>query len=242
MTCNHCFDRLVDLVKTLRGEGGCPWDRAQTPEKIKVYLIEEAYEVLAAIETRDPQAICGELGDLLFHIVFLARIFEEAGAFDVQDVLCGITEKMTRRHPHVFGSGALSDVSEVKAQWHKIKAAESREKHKGETSILDTVPVTIPPLLRAYRLKERVSRLGAGPADFEEAFTELEKRIDEVGRVVREGENEALNDVYGDALLAMVDLGLFMSGVHPETALAGAVSRFVDGFRSVEKTLKHRSQ
>jgi len=139
---NHTgLEGLVELVETLRSEGGCPWDRAQTAEKIKVYLIEEAYEVLDAIDSGDPEAVCGELGDLLFHIAFLARIYEESDTFDMERVITGILKKMIRRHPHVFGDGKVSGVGEVKVQWQDIKKTERKGEAPGP---FDSIPAALP--------------------------------------------------------------------------------------------------
>jgi len=231
------FERLVELVKTLRSEEGCPWDRAQTAEKIKVYLIEEAYEVLDAIDASEPQDVCGELGDLLFHIVFLARIFEEAGAFDMEDVLGGITEKMTRRHPHVFGEAQVGGVRDVKIQWQEIKVKEKKEAKKKESSPFDTIPLALPALLRAYRLGERAAGLGEEQWDLIDVLHHIEDEYRSLKTYALGGEHEQAAERFGELLFALVTFGRVM-GIHPENALSQALGRFVERYKLAEESLK----
>lgn len=148
---------VVDLVSTLRGPGGCPWDARQDDSSIKKYLLEEAYEVVDAIEREKPEEVCLELGDLLFQILFLAELAAERGEFDLLDVIEGVTAKMIRRHPHVFGSESVSGAEEVVKNWDKIKLAEKNGKG-GNKSILSGVPLGLPALLRAHTLQQRAER------------------------------------------------------------------------------------
>lgn len=238
---NNYFDRLVAMVRTLRSDRGCPWDQAQTPETIKVYLIEEAYEVVEAIESGNYEDVCGELGDLLFHIVFLGRIFEEVGAFNTKDVVKTITEKMIRRHPHVFGEAQVSSVDEVAEQWHEIKATEAEDKARSGASFLDAVPKKLPALMRAYRLVKRASRVGLDWQDESCVLVKLEEELDKLGAVLKKGNVEDLAEKFGDLLFNMVSLSPFI-GVHPETALTQAASKFVKRFEFVEKALKHQGR
>ena len=158
-TLSKAFVALTELMATLREPGGCPWDAEQSMRTIKMYLLEEAYEVLEAIERENSSEVCGELGDLLFQIVFLARIAEEREAFDLLGVIEGITEKMIHRHPHVFGRVKVESAEEVSKNWAEIKRTEN-----GETdpyvSLLHGVPAALPALLRAHRLSERASKAG----------------------------------------------------------------------------------
>ncbi len=234
---DNTLDGLVALVKTLRSDHGCPWDRAQTPEKIKVYVIEEAYEVLEALESGTSEDVCAELGDLLFHIVFLARQFEEVGDFNVHDVIQGITEKMIRRHPHVFGEADVSSVDDVKAQWHEIKAAEALEKDENQGHFLDGIPKKLPVMMQAYRLGERASRVGFDSVGIQGVLDGLIEFKD----VLEKGDPEKSTEEFGDLLFAMVNLSRFI-GVHPEIALAQASSKFVRRFKYVEGVLKEQGR
>jgi MazG family protein len=233
------FERLVDLVATLRGDKGCPWDRAQTPDKIKVYLIEEAYEVLDALDSGKHEEVCGELGDLLFHIVFLARLYEETRAFNIVDVISAIVEKMTDRHPHVFGKAQIDHVEDVKEQWHEIKAAESARKAQ-EPGLFSGVPAGLPALMRAYRLGERASRVGMHwQPDIEGGLAEIEDLLDGLKACFKEDKDAAIAEMLGNVMFAMIQLSRSL-GVHPETALGLAVSRFTRQLRCVEKALKQQ--
>jgi len=227
------LSRLVDLVKTLRSDTGCPWDRAQTPGKIKVYLIEEAYEVLDALESGSDEEICGELGDLLFHIVFLARLFEEAGAFDIGDVVETIVEKMIRRHPHVFGKAQVNSVDDVKAQWQEIKAAEPPKKTGKQPSSLDGVPTGLPILMRAYRLVERASRVGFKSPGIKQGVADIYGEMAALKEVLDRRKDEGYAEKLGDLLFGIITLSRSL-GVHPETALRLAVAKFVSQFEQVE--------
>jgi tetrapyrrole methylase family protein/MazG family protein len=225
--------RLVNLVKTLRSDTGCPWDRAQTPEKIKTYLIEEAYEVLDAVESGLGDAICEELGDLLFHIVFLARLFEEMGVFDMGDVIERIVDKMIHRHPHVFGDVQISCVEDVKSQWHEIKAAEPRHRAGKGYSSLETVPAELPILMRAYRLVERASRAGFQSVGINQEMAHIDAEMAMLKDVLDSGEDEKYAEKLGDILFGVVALGRSL-GVHPDTALRLAVTKFVTKFEKEE--------
>ncbi|HAO19976.1 MAG TPA: nucleoside triphosphate pyrophosphohydrolase, partial [Desulfobacteraceae bacterium] len=136
------IEALIDLIATLRGENGCPWDRKQTPQTIMIYLVEEVYELFEAIESGSPEQICEELGDVFFQILFIAGLFKESGDFDIEDVARVITEKMIHRHPHVFGNDVVNDAEDVKKRWQKLKMKEKN--HAGQNSVLDSVPPKLP--------------------------------------------------------------------------------------------------
>ena len=231
------FDRLTLLVERLRGHNGCPWDRAQTPETIKVYLIEEAYEVLEALESGEAQNVCEELGDLLFQIVFLARMFMETGDFNMEDVLQRITEKMIRRHPHVFGNDKVSNPEEVRHLWHEVKVAEAKENDTGQQSCLDSVPEKLPALMRAYRLGERAARVGLDWPNLETALKRVEVVMAQFKDSLVRDDKEKSAKRFGDLLFAVGSVGRFI-GVHPETALAQTISTFVKSVHKIEETLR----
>ena len=238
------FDDLVALMDRLRGEGGCPWDREQRPQDLRGYLLEEAYEVVEAIDRGEPGPLREELGDLLFQIVFLARIFAETGDFTIRDVIHDITEKMTRRHPHVFADSTAGTASEVLRQWEEIKRRERQEKEAGNdaggaSSALDGVPRSLPALLRAERLGARASRVGF---DWSESGEVLEKIGEEIGELRRavEGEGpERIAEEFGDVLFALANLARHL-GVHAEGALQEASSRFTSRFQQIESELRSR--
>jgi tetrapyrrole methylase family protein/MazG family protein len=228
------IDTLAELVRLLRSEKGCPWDQKQTPETIKKYLMEEAYEVMEALEDGSPAQVCGELGDLLFQLVFLACLYEEEGAFSIQDAVRLVTEKMIRRHPHVFGDKEVRDAEEVKANWHKIKLAEKGTRES--KSPFDSVPRNLPALMRAHRITERAARSGFVFPDVSGIFTEVDSTISKLKRSAEENKEETISEEFGDLLLKMVVLGRLLE-VHSETALDQALQRFIKKFRAIEPTL-----
>ena len=223
------FDGLVALVQILRSDRGCPWDREQTAEQIKTYLLEEAYELLDALESDDPGNVSAELGDLLFHIVFLARIFEEAGIFDMADVIQLITDKMIRRHPHVFGRTRLSNSDEVRDQWHKIKQREAARKDGTQRASFSSVPKNLPALMRAYRICERASRLGTDKPDVDIAVRRLDRTLEAFKESLQAEDATERGQKLGDLLFTIVQLGRIVQ-VHPEAALAQTTDRFVAQF------------
>ncbi len=220
------FDGLIALVEILRGDHGCPWDREQTPEQIKTYLLEEAYEVLDALESGNSEDLCAELGDLLFHIVFLARIFEEAEEFNIRDVVQKISEKMIRRHPHVFGQAQVSGSDEVRQRWHEIKIAEAKDKNADPNSFFDSVPQQLPALMRAYRISERAAKLGFDRQDVDSIFENLDEELAELKIALKMANSEKLAEQLGDFLFTIVNLSRFMR-VHPEAALTRTISKFI---------------
>ena len=235
------FDRLIALVKRLRSPRGCPWDQVQTPETIQIHLIEEAYEVLEAIECGKPEEVCGELGDLLFHIVFLAVMFEEVGAFNVANVVETVSEKMIRRHPHVFGEAVVTNAREVREQWHAIKMEEAKDTEAKGRSFLDSVPHKLPALMRAYRLMERASRVGVNGGDVASALIKVEQDSAALKAALTAGDEGSAAKRYGDLLFSVTNLGR-VAGVHPETALTGTISGFVTHFKLLEKGLRKQGR
>jgi tetrapyrrole methylase family protein / MazG family protein len=229
---NDAFRRLVELMATLRGPQGCPWDRKQTPESLKPFLVEECYEVIDALEDGAPDKIRDELGDLLFQIVFHARIAEESGQFTINDVITAIHEKMVRRHPHVFGDGTASTADEVVSNWEEIKRKEKG--HKDRTSILEGVPRELPSLLRAHRLQERAARVGFDWAHLNEAMPKLDEEIAEFKESLKAGDAGKIEEELGDVFFMLVNLSRFL-GVNPDEALRKTISKFIHRFRHIEE-------
>jgi tetrapyrrole methylase family protein/MazG family protein len=229
---NNPFQRLVELMATLRGPDGCPWDRKQTPESLKPFLVEECYEVVDAIEEGVPAKVRDELGDLLFQIIFHARIAEEAGQFTMDDVITAIHEKMTRRHPHVFGDDKLSTDKEVLSKWEEIKRKEKGHEHR--KSILEGVPKELPSLLRAHRLQERAARVGFDWAHLNDALPKLDEEIVEFKDSLKSEDAGKIEDELGDVFFMLVNISRFL-GVNPEDALRKTISKFINRFRYIEE-------
>ena len=225
---------LVKLIDTLRGEQGCPWDKKQTARSMSVYLIEEMYELIEAIEAEEPSDVCEELGDVLFHIFFLANIFYEKGFFDIEDIFDKIIEKMIRRHPHVFGNNSIDSADEVKEQWHQIKLKE--EENNKDKSLLDSIPVALPALLRAYRISERASTSGFDWEDVSGVLKQLDEEVSELKAEMSEGKKDGIEMEYGDILFTLVNVARFLN-IHPETALKKSIRKFEKRFKNMEKII-----
>lgn len=232
-----CLQDLMDLVARLRGDQGCPWDRKQTPESIRTYLVEEMFELIDTIDSGSPESIREELGDVLFQLVFLARLFEEKGRFDLPEAIRRNTTKMIRRHPHVFGDAHVSGTEEVRKRWGEIKKTE--KPRLGDASILDSVPAKLPALMRAYRISERAAGAGFDWEDIHGVMDKVDEELIEFKEVLANGgsnktDRTSLKLEFGDILFTLVNVARFAS-IHPETALAGSTRKFEERFRQMEK-------
>jgi len=235
---NDLFGELVQIMARLRGENGCPWDRQQTPQSIKPYFVEETYEVLEAIDEGDPGKLCEELGDVMLQVVFHARMAEEVALFGISDVLKAITQKLVRRHPHVFGNVQADTAQEVLFNWEQIKKTE-RKQATGKASALDGVPRELPALLRAHRLQEKASRVGFDWKEAREVVTKVEEELSEL-RVAMESEQpDQMESELGDLLFSLVNLSRFIA-VNPEEALRKTIARFIARFQYIEEELARR--
>ncbi len=233
------IEELLAIMRRLRDpQSGCPWDVQQTFRSIAPYTLEEAYEVVDAIERDDLPGLRDELGDLLLQVVFHARIAEEAGHFDFDDVASGISDKMRRRHPHVFGDEAVTDAAEQTRRWEAIKAEERRQQGRaGDTSALAGVSPALPGLQRAVKLTRRASRVAFDWPDAEGVFAKIAEELDEVRVEYREqGGRERLEDELGDLLFATANLARHLD-LDPEAALRRANRKFETRFRSMEQAL-----
>jgi tetrapyrrole methylase family protein / MazG family protein len=225
------FNRFVEITKRLRKE--CPWDREQTHESIRHSLIEETYETVESIDAKDYTELRNELGDILLHVVFHANIAEENGEFTLEDVIRAISDKMIRRHPHIYGNEKAENAEEVLGAWEKVKMAEGRK------SLLDGIPRELPALLRAQRLTERAATVGFDWAKKEDAWEKVEEETRELGEVVQMGDAGAIEDEFGDLLFALVNYGRFLK-VNPEMALRRTLEKFIARFRYIEDRLKEQ--
>ncbi len=224
------FADLAAIVARLRGPGGCPWDRAQTPRTMRPYLVEEAYEVVEAIESGDPGALKEELGDLLFQVVLLAQMAADAGQFTIDDVCAAIADKMVRRHPHVFDPAHREEDAGSVGAWEARKARE----RGAETSMLGGLPAALPALVRAHRVGEKVSRVGFDWPDRAAVREQGDEELAELDEALAGGDPAAIEQEYGDTLLALANLGRFL-GIGGEEALRSANDRFGARFRQVER-------
>ncbi|OGP56774.1 MAG: nucleoside triphosphate pyrophosphohydrolase [Deltaproteobacteria bacterium RBG_13_61_14] len=223
------FEQLVEVIRRLRAPDGCPWDRAQSPETLKPYVIEEAYEVVEAIEQKDPAAVCEELGDLLLQIVLQAQIYSETNAFTIADVIEAITAKMLERHPHVFGDAKADTPEEVRQNWVRIKQETKGEK----SSALGDVPRSLPALLRARRLTENAAQVGFDWSRTEEVVEKVKEEWRELEKATASGDQKKIVHEFGDLLFALVNLARFLK-INPDEALRQTLDRFTARFRFIE--------
>ena len=227
---------LWELVARLRGPGGCPWDAEQTDSDIKMYLLEEAHEVLDAIEKESPDDVREELGDLLFQIIFLCSLAEDRGEFDLADVMEEIGDKMIRRHPHVFGVEKVNSPSDVSQNWERIKRKEKGDSGSASGSLRD-VPLDLPALLRAHRLSERASKSGFDWKRREEVWDKVKEEFDELSEVISTGDRERVGEEVGDLLFSLVNLTRHWD-LNAEDVLRQANRKFIKRFSDMEGELE----
>ncbi len=224
------FKRLLNIMDDLRA--GCPWDKEQTIESLRHLTIEEVYELSDAIMASDLPAMQGELGDLMLHLVFYAKIASEQGAFDIYDVLNGISEKLIYRHPHIYSDVTVSDATDVKNNWEKLKLKE------GKKSVLEGVPKSMPPLVKAYRIQEKVKGVGFEWKAREQVWDKVIEELNELKyEVEQESDKQHLEDEFGDLLFALVNYARYL-GINPEDALERTNRKFINRFQYIESASK----
>jgi XTP/dITP diphosphohydrolase len=231
---SESFAELVRLVDVLRRE--CPWDREQTPDSVKGNLIEEAYEVVDAIEKKNPAELRGELGDLLLHVLFQTKMASEKNDFSIDEVIRGISEKLIRRHPHVFGDKEVEGSSQVAQNWEQIKLNEGRE------SLLSGIPSHLPALLQAQRMQEKASNVGFDWSEWTLAWEKLQEELDEFREELMKAQNEVspeLKEEFGDLLFSIVNVGRLV-GLHAEDSLRECNQKFKTRFQYIEAKLRER--
>jgi len=230
------FEDLVGIMEILRSPDGCPWDREQSHESLKPYLVEEAYEVLDAIDRGDLYELEDELGDLLLQVVFHATIAEESGYFNIHDVTTGICEKLIRRHPHVFSDVHVEGSDEVLTNWEAIKKEEKQEDMHVES--MERIPNGLPALMRAYKIQKKAADVGFDWDDIKDAIAKIHEELDEFLEIYETGEKKRVTEELGDLLFAVVNVCRFLK-VRPEVALSHTNEKFLRRFRFIEeKTLE----
>ena len=243
------FEDLVALMARLRAPDGCPWDRAQTPQSLRTYLLEETYEALDAIERNDPRALKDELGDLLLQVLFHAQMAAEQGRFSIDDVLTELHDKLVRRHPHVFGTAKADSPEQVVVNWEALKAAERnahadgpalRAKPEGK-SVLAGVPGTLPAQLEAYQLTRKAAQVGFDWERLEDVLAKLNEEVAELREGVAANDKDRLEDEVGDLLFVAVNVARFL-GLDPDLALRRTNRKFVARFREIEQELARQGK
>lgn len=233
----EAFARLVAIMRRLRGDGGCPWDREQSLDSLKPYLVEESYEVLDAIDRQDMDALREELGDLLLQPVFQAQIASDAGSFTIEDSLNAIIEKLIRRHPHVFGDAEASTAADVTRNWERIKREEKAGVRETEISMLDAVPRALPALAEAQRITSRVAKVGFDWTSAREVEEKLREELAELAEAREAGADpQRIADEFGDVLFVLANLARFLK-LDAEQALRGSSAKFRARFAYIERRL-----
>ena len=238
--CESNFIELLQIMKKLRSSDGCPWDREQTNDSLKMFAIEEAYEVLEAIESGSHEELKDELGDLLLQVVFHSQIQDEKGNFDIEDVAKAIKEKLIRRHPHVFADVEVLDSNDVIKNWNKIKLQEKALKGStSSTSIFNEIPKSFPSLYRAQEVQKRVSKVGFDWLEIDDILSKLEEELSELRVALKSNDTEHVRNEIGDLLFTCVNISRFL-GYNAEDLLRINIKKFEKRFEFVDKKIKQK--
>jgi len=228
---------LLKIIRTLRGENGCPWDKKQTPETMWKCLAEEVYELLDAIEAKEPSDVCDEMGDVLFQLVFIGELYREKGCFDISEVISRSAEKMVRRHPHVYKGLKINTENDLYKCWENIKKQEKKDAGKKQlSSVLDSIPSNISSFLRSYKISERAAKSGFDWDNINEVLKKTEEEWQEFTEALATGDMDEIATEFGDILFTLSNVARFAK-IHPETALARSTNKFEKRFRFMEKEL-----
>ncbi len=230
------FDKLIDIVKKLRAPDGCPWDRKQTLYSLKDALIEETCELIDALDNKDIENIKEELGDVLLHVVFHSQTACEDGLFNIEDVICGINEKLIRRHPHVFKNEHYETAEQVKERWDEIKKEENKDKTAPD-SILDKVPKSLPSLMQAEKLQKKASKYGFDWESPEQVFKKLQEELNELHDAYKEKNKEHISEELGDVIFVLSRLATHLD-ISADESLRKVNNKFRRRFGFIEKSLK----
>jgi nucleoside triphosphate diphosphatase len=237
-TPGEAFAGLVELMRLLRGPGGCPWDHEQTLDTLKPFVLEEAHEVIDAIERRDAHDLRGEIGDLIFEGVFLAQVSADDGGFTITDALRDVHEKLVRRHPHVFANVAgVRTPDHVKGQWEQVKAAERTAAGKPARGVFDGIPKTLPALLAAYEIGQRAAATGFDWQQAADVVDKIEEEVDELRETLQDADRARMEEELGDLLFAVANLARRLK-IEPEAALRAANRKFTTRFAAMQQRLE----
>ena len=228
----NSLSKLIKITETLMGDDGCPWDKVQTRESLKPYLVEETYEVLEALDGNDPEKIKDELGDLLYQILFHSKISSLKGEFDFRDVIDNLNEKMVRRHPHVFKEGKLNTPDQVIGQWEEIKKKENNKAN--QKSILDSIPINLPSLIKAQKLQRKAAKEGFDWEQINDVFDKLDEEIKEFKEAVLKKKNTDIQSEIGDIIFVITNIAKFYK-VDAEEALRSTNNKFIKRFQYIEQ-------
>lgn len=220
------FARLLNIMDDLREK--CPWDKKQTIESLRILTIEETYELVDAIDTKDMKGLKEELGDIMLHLVFYAKIASETNDFDIADVLNTVSDKLIARHPHIYGDVKVSGEEEVKANWEKLKLKE------GKKSILQGVPKSLPAIVKALRIQDKAKQVGFEWENIEQVYEKVTEELEELNEVVATQNQEKIEEEFGDLLFALVNYSRFLK-VDPEAALEKCNKKFINRFQYIEE-------
>lgn len=234
MAQRYTLEDLLNIMKKLRSENGCPWDRQQTHESLLTSLLEEAYEVMNAIKGKDMDNLCEELGDLLLQVIFHSQIAFEQGQFTFDDVVNGLCQKLVRRHPHIFGEAVVHSAQEVKYNWEEIKREERGSQTYGE--MMQEVPQVLPALLRAYKVQQKAAHVGFDWDHAQEVMAKIEEEWEELKKAHEDNNKEGIVEELGDLLFSIVNLSRFLK-INPEITLTNAIEKFINRFVYVENTV-----
>ena len=235
----NSLSKLIKITETLMGEDGCPWDKVQTRESLKPYLVEETYEVLDALDANDPEKIKDELGDLLYQILFHSKISSLKGEFNFRDVIDNLSEKMVRRHPHVFKEGELNTPDQVVKQWEEIKRNEKNQAN--QKSILDNIPKNLPSLLRAQKLQKKAAKEGFDWDQISDVFDKLDEEIVEFKEAVLKKKSADIQNEIGDMIFVITNIAKCYK-IDAEEALRSTNNKFIKRFQYIEQKIKAKGK
>lgn len=234
------IQRLADIMEKLRGPEGCPWDRQQTIASLQEYLIEEAYEAVGAAVSGDMSLLKEELGDVLLQIVFQAQVAREEGSFDLVDVIRGISDKLVRRHPHVFSDRKADTAEEVSKLWQEIKDKE-KDQDRSNSSLMDKIHINQPALMQAYEVQKLAAKVGFDWDDINDVIQKVKEELSEMEEALQRGNKEQAALEFGDLLFAMVNLARFLE-TNPEVALLNSITKFKNRFQYMEKAIRSENK
>ena len=233
------FGTLLNLIRTLRSENGCPWDRKQTPLTLHHYILEEYHEMVQALNEGDKEAIIDEMGDLMFLVIFVAYVFEQEHVTTIGEIIDRVVEKMTRRHPHVFGTAHVTDADQVIDNWGRIKASEEIIRQRG--SLLDGIPRSLPALSRAQKLSGRAAKVGFDWTRAEDVFAKVDEELGELKEAVHANDLRQVREELGDLLFVVTNAARHLQ-VNSEVALNETSDKFERSFRHIETSLRERGK